>query len=256
METRIDEIAPDIYRISTFLSPPGMLFNQFLILAEQPLLFHTGMRALFPLASQAMARVMEPARLRWIMFGHYEADECGAMNAWLTAAPGASVAHGAVGVMVSINDQATREARPLTSGETLDLGGKRVRYLATPHVPHGWDAGIIYEETTRTLFAGDLFTRTGDAQPLSDRSLVDEALQAEDLFGATALTPDTAPTIRSLAELPIKTLALMHAPAFDGSAAAELRGLADAYEDRFLARVDGAIGAMRTRPLVNPGPSA
>ena len=256
MESRIDEIAPDIYRISTFLSPPGMLFNQFLILAEEPLLFHTGMRALFPLAAQAMKRVMDPARLRWIMFGHYEADECGAMNAWLTAAPGATVAHGAVGVMVSIDDQAIRPARPLDHGETLELGGKRVRYLATPHVPHGWDAGLLYEETTQTLFGGDLFTRTGDSPPISAHSLLDEALAAEDLFGATALTPATAPTIRSLAELPIRTMALMHAPAFSGGAAAELRGLADAYAERFRARIEAA-GSRQSRPTVQqPAPSA
>ncbi|GAC1388186.1 MAG: hypothetical protein NVSMB31_01720 [Vulcanimicrobiaceae bacterium] len=235
METRLDEIAPQIYRISTYIPQAGMVFNQFLIDADEPLLFHTGMRALFPLVSEAMKRVMEPARLRWIMFGHYEADECGAMNEWLGVAPEATIAHGAVGVMVSINDQALRPARSMENAETIDLGGKRIRYIATPHVPHGWDAGVIYEETTRTLFAGDLFTGTGKVAALTDASILEPALQAEDRFGATALTPATAPTIRSLAEMDISTMALMHAPAFTGAARPELRALADAYAERFKA---------------------
>lgn len=233
METRLDEIAPQIYRISTYIPQAGMVFNQFLIDAEEPLLFHTGMRALFPTVSEEIKRVIKPSRLRWIMFGHYEADECGAINEWLAIAPTSTVAHGAVGVMVSINDQASRPARAMKDGETIDLGGKQIRYIATPHVPHGWDAGVIYEETSRTLFAGDLFTSTGKVLPTTDKNILEPALQAEDRFGATALTPATAPTIRSLADLDIATLALMHAPAFTGAAAPELCALADAYEDRF-----------------------
>lgn len=232
METRLDEIAPQIYRISTYIPQAGMVFNQFLIEADEPLLFHTGMRALFPIVSEEIKKVMDPSRLRWIMFGHYEADECGAMNEWLNAAPTATVAHGAVGVMVSINDQAIRPARPLENGETIDLGGKRIRYIATPHVPHGWDAGVIYEENTRTLFAGDLFTSTGKVLASTDASLLEPAMHAEDRFGATALTPKTGPTIRGLADLEISTMALMHAPAFTGNAAEELRALASAYDQR------------------------
>jgi len=232
METRVDEIAPQIYRISTFIPQAGLAFNQFVIDAEEPLLFHTGMRALFPIVSEHLRRVLEPARLRWIMFGHYEADECGAMNDWLEAAPSATVAHSAVGVMTSVNDQALRPAQAMQSGDTIDLGGKRIRYIATPHVPHGWDAGVIYEETTHTLFAGDLFTRLGKCSHTTDESILEPALDAEDRFGATALTPATAPTIRSLAELDISTLALMHAPAFTGDASHELRQLADAYDVR------------------------
>ena len=232
LETRLDEIAPEIYRISTYIPQARMVFNQFLILADEPLLFHTGMRALFPIVSEEMKKVLDPSLLRWIMFGHYEADECGAMNEWLSAAPAATVAHGAVGVMVSINDQAIRPARPLESGETIDLGGKHIRYIATPHVPHGWDAGVIYEEDTRTLFAGDLFTRTGKVAASTDSGLLEPAMQAEDRFRATALTPQTGATIRGLADLQISTMALMHAPAFTGNAAQELGDLASAYEAR------------------------
>lgn len=210
-----------------------MAFNQFLIDAEEPLLFHTGMRALFPVVSEQVKRILPPSSLRWIMFGHYEADECGSMNQWLEIAPSATVAHGAVGTMVSINDQAIRPARPLETGDVIEVGSKRVRYIATPHVPHGWDAGLIYEETSKTLFAGDLFTATGKIAPLAHADLLEPAMRAEDRFGATALTPSTASTIRSLAALQISTLALMHAPAFNGNASLELNALADAYEERF-----------------------
>jgi flavorubredoxin len=232
METRVDEIAPQIYRFSTFIPQAGLAFNQFLIDADEPLLFHTGMKALFPLVHAAMARVMDTKRLRWITFGHYEADECGAMNEWLAAAPDAAVAHGSIGVMTSINDQAARPPRPLQDGDTLDLGAKRIRYLATPHVPHGWDAGVLYEETTKTLFAGDLFTRLGDGGSSTEADIVGPALDTENHYHATALTPATAPTIRRLAALKIDTLALMHAPAYRGDASRALNELATGYEDR------------------------
>ena len=229
METRTDEIADGIYRFSTFVADAGIVFDQFLVDAEEPLLFHTGMHGLFPLVSEAVARVTPVERLRWISFGHYEADECGAMNDWLEVAPRAEVAHTALGVMVSVGDQAIRPARALADGEVIDLGGKRVRHLSTPHVPHGWDAGVMFEETTGTLFCGDLFTALGDGPATSDADVVGPALEAEALFGATCLTPVTAPTIRRLAELAPTTLALMHDPAHTGDAAAELLGLADGY---------------------------
>ena len=159
METDVNEIADGIYRFSTFvpdIGPTGFTFNQFLVDADEPLLFHTGQRGMFPLVSAAIAAVMPVERLRWITFGHLEADECGAMNQFLAAAPDAQVAHGALGCMVSINDLADRPPRPLGPDEVLDLGGKRIRNLDTPHVPHGWDAHVLYEETTGTLFCGDL----------------------------------------------------------------------------------------------------
>ena len=232
METRTDEIADGIYRFSTFVPDAGIAFNQFLVDADEPLLFHTGMRALFPLVSAALGAVMPVERLRWISFGHYEADECGAMNEWMAVAPDAQVAHTAIGVMVSVADQASRAPRPLADGEVIDLGGKRVRHLSTPHVPHGWDAGVMYEESTGTLFAGDLFTALGDGPPTSTADLVGPAFAAEDVFGATALTPATAPTIRHLADLTPATIALMHGPAYTGDGAAALGGLADGYAAR------------------------
>src|ERR1700722_18091920 len=148
METKIDEIASGIYRLSTYvpdIAPPaGFTFNQFLVLGDEPLLFHTGLRKMFPLALSAVSRLMPPEKLRWISFGHYEADECGAMNEWLAVAPHAELAHGRTGSQVSLNDMADREPRVWQDGETIELGNeRRVRYLDTPHIPHGWDAGVL-----------------------------------------------------------------------------------------------------------------
>lgn len=233
METSTDEIADGIYRFSTFVPDAGMVFNQFLVAADEPLLFHTGMHALFPTVSDAVAGVMPLEQLRWISFGHYEADECGSMNDWMARAPHAQVAHTAVGVMVSVADQAARPPRPLLDGEVLDLGGKRVRHLATPHVPHGWDAGLMYEERTGTLFAGDLFTALGDGPATTTGDIVSPALEAEALFSATTLSPTTAPTIRRLGDLAPATLALMHASAYVGDGAEALGALADGYAALF-----------------------
>ena len=169
METRTDEIADDIFRLSTFIPDPGIMFNQFVVRAEQPLLFHTGMRSLFPLVSEAVSKIVPLDELRWITFGHVEADECGAMNQFLAVAPNATVAHGALACMVQVNDLADRAPHPLAADEVLDLGGKRVRNIDTPHLPHGWDAHVIYEETTGTLFCGDLFTRYGECGAHHDR---------------------------------------------------------------------------------------
>ncbi|GAC1532631.1 MAG: hypothetical protein NVS2B8_21490 [Vulcanimicrobiaceae bacterium] len=237
METRVDEIASRIYRFATFVPKAGLTFNQFLIDADEPLLFHTGMRALFPLVETAMRRVIDPSRLRWIAFGHYEADECGAMNEWLATAPEATVMHGAMGVAVSIADQATRAPRGLVDGETLDLGTHRITYLATPHVPHGWDAGLLYESTTKTLFAGDLFTAVGDGPATTAADIVAPALATEEMFHATSIGPLTAPTIRRLASEDVKVLALMHAPTFEGDASRALHDLADAYSTRLTAAI-------------------
>jgi flavorubredoxin len=233
MSTRIDEIADGIHRISTFVpdvGPDGFTFNQFLVRAEQPLLFHTGPRALFGAVSGAVARVVPPESLRWITFGHVESDECGSMNQWLAAAPHAEVAHGAVGVMVSLNDLADRPPRVWGDGEVIDLGGKRVRHIDTPHVPHCWEARVLYEEETRTLLCGDLFTHTGAVPPLTQRDIVGPAKNAETLFHASSLTPLAGPTIRKLAALKPATLALMHGSSFNGDCSRALTDLADAYD--------------------------
>jgi flavorubredoxin len=237
METRVTEIADNIYRFSTYLpqaGPGGFTFNQFLVDADEPLLFHTGLRHIFPLVSEAVARVLPLQRLRWITFGHFEADECGAMNQFLAASPQATVAHGSIGVMVSIIDQADRPPRSLSDGEILDLGGKRMRRLETPHVPHGWDAGLFYEETTGTLFAGDFFARPGDyaATTESPDALYDSGIAFEEALPSTALTPQTQPTIQRLAALDPRTLALMHNSAYSGNCSALLLRLAEFYGER------------------------
>jgi flavorubredoxin len=232
VETKVDEIADGIYRLSTFVEEADLLINQFLLDADEPLLFHTGLRGLFPLVSEAAARVVPHDRLRWISFGHFEADECGSMNRWLAAAPNAELAHTTLGVLVSVGDVAERPPRGLADGEVLDLGGKRVQHLATPHVPHGWDAGLLFEQETGTLLAGDLFAAGGDWPALTGDDIVEPALVDEDSFRATALTPATAPTMRRLAELEPRTLALMHGPAFAGDGGGMLRSLADAYDAR------------------------
>jgi flavorubredoxin len=236
METTVDEIAEGIYRISTHVPDIDMSFNQFLVDADEPLLFHTGMRALFPLVSEAVGRVRPVEDLRWITFGHYEADECGAMNQFLAAAPQAHVAHGTVGCLVSLDDQADRLPRRLADGEVLDLGGKRVRHLDTPHVPHGWDAGVLYEETTGTLLAGDLLTHLGDGPALVTSDVVEPALEAEAGFRDMSLAPETIVTIERLADLEPTTLALMHGSSFQGDGGAQLRRFAAGIDDRFLAR--------------------
>lgn len=234
METKVDEIAERIYRLSTFLptvGPSGFTFNQFLVDAEQPLLFHCGQRALFPAVSQAMARVMDPRRLRWIAFSHIEADECGALGEWLDAAPEATVTHGAIGCAIWLNDQAPRPPRALADGEVLDLGGRRVRHLDTPHVPHCWDAGLLFEETTGTLFTSDLLTQVGNPPALTDGDILGPAVAAEKRFGYTALTPSTGATIRRLTKLEPRTLAVMHGSSYSGAAAPVLETLAGFYDD-------------------------
>ncbi|GAA4482218.1 hypothetical protein GCM10023094_31720 [Rhodococcus olei] len=237
VETTTTEVAPDIYRFSTYVEDANLVMNQYLVTGEEPLLFHMGQRALFPLTSQAVARVIPLDRLRWITFGHVEADECGSMNSWLAAAPNAEVAHGAMSCFVQVNDLADRPPRALQDGELIEVGDRRVRHLDTPHVPHGWDAGLVFEETTSTLLCGDLFTAFGHHPASTDTEILGPALAAEDLGRATALTPALAPTIRALADLEPRTLGLMHGPAFTGDCAGALRELAAAYQERFEAEL-------------------
>ena len=235
MDTTVDEIAERIYRLSTFvpdIGPTGFTFNQFLIDAEEPTIFHTGPRRMFPAVSKAVTSVMPLENLRWIMFGHLESDECGAMNNFLEAAPNAQIAHTAVGCMVSIDDLADRTPTPLASDEVVDIGGRRIRNIDTPHVPHGWDAHVIYEETTGTLFCGDLLTQVGQGPAVTGNDLVEAAIQAEDMFRSSCITSKTAPTIRRLAELNPTTLAIMHGSSYDGEASDALLAIADVYEKR------------------------
>ena len=244
MDATIDEIADGIYRLSTYapqVAPPaGLTYNVFLVQGDDPLLFHTGKRRMFPAVAAALARILPLERLRWITFGHYEFDECGAMNEFLAAAPRAEIAHGQTACRVSLGDMADRMPRSLADGEVIDLGGgKRVHYLDTPHIPHGWEAGVLYEESSGTLLCGDLFTQVGNAAALTGGDIVGPALEAEDLFRFSSLHPSTGRTIRRLATLAPRMLALMHGPTFAGAGAAALHALADDYDRRIRAAFDG-----------------
>jgi flavorubredoxin len=235
MTTTLDEIGPGIYRLSTFvpeISRSGFTFNQFLLDDEQPLLFHTGHRSMFGSVREAIERVTPIERLRWIAFGHVESDECGAMNEFLAAAPQAQVAHGSLGCMVSIAEMADRPPRPLSDGETVDLGSKRVRHMDTPHVPHAWEARVLFEETTRTLLCGDLFTHLGNGPALTEGDIIGPAAEAEDLFRASCLAPSSATTVERLADLDPITLALMHGSSFTGDCVGALHALAADYRRR------------------------
>jgi flavorubredoxin len=229
MQTRIDEVAERTYRISTLvpgIGPRGFRFNQYLIHADEPLLYHCGMRAIFPAVRDAVARVIPPESLRWIGFSHVEADECGAMNLWLAAAPRATAVHGPVGCNVSLNDLADRPPRMLEDGQAIDLGGRRVRLLATPHVPHNWESVALFEETTRALLLGDLLTTDGDGPPVSTDDPAEHAIETERMFGSVSSPAATAATIRRLAALEPATLLAMHGCCYAGDGRRALEGIA------------------------------
>ena len=232
METIVDEIAPDIFRLSTWVpdvTEDGFTFNQFLLTGDEPFLFHCGHRQLFPLVSDAVNRVVPLEKLRWIGFGHVEADECGAVNLLLDAAPNAEVIHGALACLVSLNDLCDRQPVVAPEGGVHDIGGHRLRFIPTPHVPHNWEAALWFDETTSTLLAGDLLTHTGQCPPLTESDCVAPALEAEEVFHATGLTTNLVPTLQQLAELRPTTLAIMHGSSYSGDGGAQLRALADGY---------------------------
>ena len=226
-----------IYTCIPDIAPGGFTFNQFLIDADQPLLYHTGMRALFPAVREAVEQVMPLPRLRWIAFAHLEADECGAVNDFLAAAPNAQVAHGALGCFVSLNDQCLRPPHPMGDGQVLELGGaaltRRVMEIATPHVPHNWESHMFFEQQTGTLFCGDLLTQLGDGPPVTSSDILDAAVAAEETFHQTSLGPAVPATYRRLADLGPRRLAIMHGSSYDGDCPALLRAMADIYEQQF-----------------------
>lgn len=231
--TNVHEIADGIYRINTPIEIPGDVgafsFNQYLIVDDAPLLFHTGPRQMFPLVREAVSRMLPVERLRYLSFGHFEADECGSLNDWLAAAPGAETVCGAIGAMTSIGDIADRPPRALADGEQLVLGRRTLRWFDTPHVPHGWDAGLLFDETTRTLLCGDLFTQGGrGATPLTE----DDILASSEAFRAPldyyAHGPNSRSVIERLASECPTTLACMHGSAWRGDGATLLRSLASA----------------------------
>ena len=235
--TNVNEIAPGVYRISTPIPPSampgGFTFNQFLVVDDAPLLHHTGLVGLFPLVREAVEHVLgDLGKLRYVSFSHFEADECGALNHWLRAAPRAEPVCGAVAAMVSVNDFAERPAHVLADGQELTLGHKRVRWLDTPNLPHNWECGHLFEATTATLFCGDVLTHAGASElpVLTDGDLVGpaEATRAAMPPGSVAIDKDTRRNLEKLALTAPRTLALMHGSSFNGDCARALRDLAQA----------------------------
>jgi flavorubredoxin len=233
----IEEIAPDLYRISTYVPEINLQFNQFLVRDDESLLFHTGMRSLFPVVRDEVARVIEPSRIRWIGFSHFESDECGALNDWLQVAPEAQPVCSFVGAMVSVNDFAQRPARAMADGEVLITGKYRFRFLQTPHVPHCWEAGLMFEETQNTLLCSDLFTHQGNVEPQTTSDVVGRFKQGliGDLEGPFAnaypYSSQTDDTLKRLASLRPKTLAIMHGSTFVGDGKRALDDLATAMRE-------------------------
>ena len=232
--TRIDEIADGIHRISTPVKLPGTAFsfNQYLVVDDEPLLFHTGPRQMFPLVREAVAEVMPVERLRYVAFSHYEADECGSLNDWLAIAPRAEPVCSHVGALVSVNDVADRPARPLADGEVLRLGRHALRWFDTPHMPHGWECGLMMDATTRTFFCGDLFTQGGYGEvalTFADILAPSEAFRAAMDYYSHA--PDTDAILERLASERPVTLACMHGSAWSGDGGALLRELARCLEE-------------------------
>lgn len=229
METRTDEIAAGVYRFSTAVSgigPEPFTFNQFLIDADEPMLFHLGHRGFFSAIAEQVERVTPLERLRYLSFGHVEADECGSLNRWLAAAPNAEVVHSQIGCQVSLNDLADRPPRALADGESIDLGGRRLTWLYTPHVPHGWEAGALIDEANGVLFCGDILTHGGDGPALTEADVAGPACALEDMFHAMTMAPGTGAVLERLAALAPDTLAIMHGSCFRGDGAGQLRALA------------------------------
>ncbi len=229
--TNVHEVADGLYRINTPVPSPGggFSFNQYLLLDDEPLLFHTGPRKLFPLVRGAIERVMPLAKLRHVAFSHFEADECGALNEFLAAAPSAVAVCSGIGAMTSVGDLADRPPRAMADGEELRLGRHTVRWLDTPHMPHGWDCGFLFEKSTATLLCGDLFTQGGaDHEPVTERDILPAALAAHGMFDYFAHSRDSAKHFDKLIATKPRLLACMHGASWRGDGADKLRSLARA----------------------------
>ncbi len=230
--TTVAEIAPDVFRLSTYVPEAQLQFNQFLIRDDEPMLYHAGLRTMFPALREAVARVLDPARLRWIGFSHFEADECGALNEWLALAPNAGVVCGVTAAAVNLSDFSLRPPHNMTRDQVLVTGTHRFRFHATPHLPHGWDSVMLFEENHGILFCSDLFHQNGDVDPLVTDDLLERTRDALRMYEAgpmPAYVPHTSRTERllnGLAMLTPATLAVMHGSSFSGDGARALRGLA------------------------------
>jgi len=220
---QIDEIARDVYRISIHVPQFDLQFNHFLVRDEEPLLFHTGMRGMFPQVREALAKVIDPATLRWISWSHFEVDECGALNEWLAVAPKATPVVGVIGAMININDFSNRPPRALAVDERLETGRHRFRFVPTPHLPHGWDCGVMFEETDKVLLCSDLLHQIGDLEPVTTsditgryRSAVETYQQSPVLMDYVPYTDNTKRQLAKLAALQPRVLAAMHGSTFVG----------------------------------------
>ena len=237
MQSVVTEVAPEVYRISTFHPEFGIQFNQFLVKDDQSFLMHTGMKKMFPTTLEAVSSIIDPDTLRWIGFSHFESDECGALNEWLKIAPRAEAVCSVVGAVVMVNDFADRPPRPLNDGDILETGSHRLQFLATPHVPHCWDAGLFFEEVNRTLLCSDLFFHPGEPEPITESDVVGRARESilQNLSGPLAkdmpYTSYTDGTLRRLAALRPQTLALMHGSTFKGDGGRAILELAGVIKE-------------------------
>jgi flavorubredoxin len=253
MESRVTELAKETYRISTFHPEYGIQFNQFLIKDDQPFLWHTGFRKMFPTTLAGVASVIDPAELRWIGFSHFESDECGALNQWLEAAPRSQAVCSTVGAKVMVDDFADRAPRPLADDETLPTGRHRLRFLATPHVPHAWDAGLMFDEVEQTLLCSDLFFHPGDPAPLAGSDVISRARDAiqhnlvRPLAKDIPYSPYTISTLERLAALRPRSLAVMHGSSFQGDGQGAVLALAAAIKE-FLGAVGDTTASTGSRP--------
>jgi flavorubredoxin len=233
--TRIDEIEDRIYRICTPVPVPtipgGFTFNQFLIADDEPLLFHTGMRALFPGVRDAIARVLPLDKLRWISFGHVEQDECGALGDLLAVAPNARPLCGQLQAMLAMHDLTDRAPLVLADGESHALGARSVTWIDAPHVPHGWDNGFLFESTSRTLLAGDLFTQPGaEHTPVTEGDILGPNQAMRSVMDDFAHGPSTRPVLERLARTEPALIACMHGASYRGDGSRLLRALADSVQ--------------------------
>lgn len=233
------EIGPDLFRVSVYVPQIDMQFNHFLVRDEEPLLFHAGLKAMFPAVREAVSKLMEPARIRHIAWSHFESDECGALNEWLQLAPQAAPVCTWVGKLVNVDDFSIRPARGMTPEDVLTTGKYRYRFYRSPHIPHGWDAGVLFEETRRTLFCSDLFHHFGDVAAVTTSDLIEptrqamQRLQQGPLAGYMPYTRQTDGVLRSLAGLEPETLAVMHGSSYVGKAGRLLTDLAGVVKENF-----------------------
>ena len=239
MTTTIDEIATDLFRLSIFLPELDMQFNHFLVRDEEPLLFHAGLKGMFPALREAVGRLIDPAKLRHIAWSHFESDECGALNDWLQIAPQAQPVCTLVGKIVNVDDFSIRPARGMMPDDVLLTGKYRYRFYRSPHIPHGWDAGVLFEETRKTLFCSDLFHHFGNVEAITTSDLIEptrramQQLQQGPLSGYMPYTRHTEGVLRSLAELKPETLAVMHGSSYSGQSDRLLTDLADVIRENF-----------------------